>query len=97
MVGGKGNISQLYHRHGCNSLTEMKNEHVMASIEKVFIYFSRYGLSDLNIEECQFGTLVQFKMAAKFKMADKIGGNLLFFCLFFKAVFKEDFYAGMRV
>ena len=47
-------------------LLEMKNNHAMASIENIFlIYLSTHGPSDLKPEECQFGTLGQFKMAAK--------------------------------
>ena len=64
-----------------SSKTEVGNIHVSTSIENVFNYLSRYGPSDLNSEECQFGTLGQFKMAFKIQDGHQSRVNLLF--LFF--------------
>ena len=65
-------------------LTEMKINHAMASIEKVFFYyFSRYGPSDSKSEECQFDTLGQFKMTTEIQDSRQKRGNLLVLFIFF--------------
>ena len=55
----------------------MKNHYAMAPIENDSNYSRRYGPSDLKSDECQFGTLGQFQIAAKIQDGCQSRGNLL--------------------
>ena len=70
-------------------MAEVKSHHAKGSIENVLNYPIGYGPSDLKSEECQFGYLGPFKIAAEIQDGCKSRGNLLFF--FFIVFFKEKF------
>ena len=58
-------------------MAEVKSHHAKGSIENVLNYPIGYGPSDLKSEECQFGTLWQFKIAAKIQDGCQSNGNWL--------------------